>query len=155
MRRTLAITLLVTFLLALLAPVRAAWSCPDGTPCVHQHGGFVCVEKKCAAEASSCCIQKTVRCTHGAGPALEGAPSRRPGFHAPDHCRFRVSARPQLTAVTESASVFWLAAPAVLPAPVLQFSLLPAQPVWRSEVTLGYRPPPLLSQGPSRAPPHA
>lgn len=156
MRRPIALTLVLAFLLALIAPAQTAWSCPDGTPCVHdQHEGFVCAEKKCAAQASSCCVVKTTRCKHGAAPAAQQGRSRGPHLQAPDHCRFSVSTPPQLTAVAAPASVLFVAVDAVLPTPALQLSLSPVQPVWRSEYTLGYRPPPILSSGPSRAPPAA
>lgn len=155
-RRPIALTLVLALLLALVAPAQAAWSCPDGTPCVHdQQQGYVCAGNKCAAQASSCCVVKTTRCKHGAAPARDGGRSRRSQLQAPDHCRFSVSSPPQLTVVAETAKLLWVGLDVALPSSAFRLSLSPAQPVWRSEFTLGYRPPPILSSAPSRAPPVA
>jgi hypothetical protein len=75
---------------------------------------------------------------------------------APDHCRFTVVAAPTLTALAEQTAKILVLAPAVLPSgPALRLSVPTGTPVWLSEQTLGYRPPPLLSLGPPRAPPFA
>ena len=153
MHKTTAKFLLLAFLLALTGPAQAGWSCPDGTPCVHDSSqGYVCAEKKCADQASSCCVAKTTRCKHGGAPTPGEDHSRRSRFQAPDHCRFSISAPTQITAVTPAPALL-LVLDAVLPVPALQLSPTPAQPVWRFEFTLGYRPPPIVSSGPSRAPP--
>ena len=154
MHKATAKSLRLAFLLALAGPAQAGWSCPDGTPCVHDpKHGYVCAEKKCADQASSCCVAKTTRCKHGVAPTPANEDhSRRPRLHAPDHCRFSISAPPQITAVTP-ASALLLVLDAALPVPAPQLSPRRAQPVWRFEFTLGYRPPPIVSSGPSRAPP--
>ena len=156
MRRPIALTLVLAFVLALVAPVQAAWSCPDGTACVpDSRQSFVCADAKCASEASSCCVVKTTRCRHGAAPPANPERSQDPQIQAPDHCRFSVTVPPQLTALAESARLLQVTGEASLPVPAFQLSLAPAPPVWRSEFTLGYRPPPIVSSGPSRAPPTA
>jgi hypothetical protein len=152
-RRIIAAIQILAFLLALVTPVRAAWSCPDGTPCVHDDvQGYVCAAGQCAEQAS-CCVAKTVRCKHGASPVVEQPVPDVPYMGTPEHCRFSVSAPPQLAAATTQTAGLQLAFDADLSAPAVQLSLSPAQPVWRPEFTLGYRPPPILSLGPSRAPP--
>lgn len=154
-RRTIAATLALAFLLAFLAPAHAGWSCPDGTPCVHdRHQGFVCAGEKCAAHAASCCVVKTTRCKHGAAPDSEPG-AWRPALQAPDHCRYHVTAVPKLVAVAEAVRFFPVTADGVSPAPAIQLLLPAFRPVWRSEYTLGYRPPPSLLLGPCRAPPTA
>ena len=158
-RPQLALLLVFAFLLAILAPVRESWSCPDGTPCVHDRAhGFVCVSKVCGAGAS-CCVARTVLCKHGAWPglpALNNLPTGRPAITTPDTCRFRVTAPPTLTALSKQPAKLLVLAPAVLPAaPTHIFSVTPCMPAWLTEYTLGYRPPPLLPLGPSRAPPTA
>ena len=155
-RPRLALLLVIAFFLALLAPERASWSCPDGTPCVHDRAhGFVCASKQCSG-AASCCVAKTVLCKHGARPGLAPSQSRRAGVETPDTCRYTVTRPPTLTALAQQPAKLLALAPAVLPAvPVLTFSLPPSMPAWLTEYTLGYRPPPLLPLGPSRAPPTA
>ena len=156
MRRPIALTLVLAFLPALLAPVQAAWSCPDGTPCVQDsRQGFVCAGDQCADETSSCCVVKTTRCKHGAAPAVSTERSHGSQVQAPDHCRFSVSGPPQLIALAENARLLQFTGDVFLPVPAFRLSLSPAPPVWRSEFTLGYRPPPIVSSGPSRAPPTA
>lgn len=155
-RPQLALFLVIAFLLALTAPVRPSWACPDGTPCVHDRAhGYACAEKQCGAKAS-CCIAQTVRCKHGAWPGVAAKPTGPPALAEADHCQFSLTAPPRLTALAEQTTKFLAFAPALLPADLVVLPVLPpSAPVWRAEQTLGYRPPPLLFLGPSRAPPLA
>ena len=154
MRRSFALSLLLAFLAALFAPVQGAWACPDGTPCVHDSAqGFVCAENQCSAKLS-CCEAKTTRCKHGAAASPRGSGDGDAVITQPDHCRYSASQAPELTALTQTAKLRWGSVDAI-PAPSLSLQLPapPRAPVWRSEFTLGYRPPPVLTLGPSRAPP--
>jgi hypothetical protein len=153
MRRPLALLLVLAFLAALATPVRASWSCADGSPCVHDQAGYICPGKKCAVHGS-CCLAKKVLCKHGALP--EGTPrSTRPALEAPDDCRFKVVGRPLLTGVTTQGITVHPAPVAFIGVAIVRLPLPEAIPTWRSEHTLGYRPPPYRLLGPSRAPPPA
>ena len=158
MKRTrLALLLILAFLATFFAPLRASWACPDGTPCVTDRGhGFVCASDHCVTPKSCCEAERPLRCQHGALPAVERPTGSGPALEAPDHCRFSVSAPYHLVAVAEqSTKLLWLSFD-LLPAPALiEFMVAAVSPTWQSEYTLGYRPPPSLTLGPSRAPPTA
>jgi hypothetical protein len=151
-----AILLILALLTALLTPVRTSWSCPDGTACVAERGrGYVCAGNHCAAR-SCCAVAKPCVCKHGAFPGLGGPWSTKPGVDTPDHCRFHVSAPPSLTAVLADSGGWHGASVDLALAPIGIELSIPSAPVFlRVEETLGYRPPPLLRTGPSRAPPSA
>lgn len=155
-RPRLALLLILAFLATFFAPIRAGWSCPDGTACVAGGGdSFVCVGGQCASEMSCCEVERTVRCKHGALPG-SGRPSTQPGVEVPDHCRFSASVSPPLVAVTGYAGSLLDLTFVALPAFIgVEIAIPAAAPTWRAEHTLGYRPPPVLSTGPSRAPPVA
>lgn len=153
-RRPLAIAVILAFVLALIAPAQAAWSCPDGTPCVRDGGeSYVCA-KQCGSGAS-CCRSRAARCKHGATPSLRRLDLVGKAIGTPDHCRFSIYSAPHEKAVTGNAELLGMEADLALTPAVLRLSLSKPAPSWRSEYTLGYRPPPLVSLGPSRAPPTA
>lgn len=154
--RATAALLVLAFLLALVHPAQAGWACPDGTPCVHDTvEGYACSRGQCAV-TPSCCRAKSVRCKHGAVPVLDSGADETPRVNSPEHCRYSITSAPQLRAVTESkALLLSFGADAVLQPFLVECPLPQSAPVWRTEYTLGYRPPPLLSLGRSRAPPAA
>jgi hypothetical protein len=138
----------------LFAPLNGAWACPDGTPCAATEQGFACVGGQCATAASCCREQALHLCRHGAPPAVAAADRGRLLLSAPEHCRFSGTARPVPVAVTTNKLL--LTAPVTaLPLLPLTFSAPVVRPTWLAAPTLGYRPPPLLRSGPSRAPPLA
>jgi hypothetical protein len=157
-RRTkIAILLVIVFLLALLAPVQAGWACPDGTPCVADRDhGFACASDQCRSHASCCEVEKPQLCRHGTLPEVSDPVSTRPAIQGPDHCRFSVTAKPDLKAAAEQTGKLISFSVDLLPTPAaVELTVPAASPIWQSEYTLGYRPPPSLSTGPSRAPPVA
>ena len=156
MNRLRVVLLLILALAAApLAPVRAGWVCPDGTPCVErQDRSYVCPEPEPAVP--SCCKKQEERpCKHGRLPGL--SPQEGPGsrLETPGHCRFVGAGRPQLTPAADGRSLTVSIAPAALPATAFQPSLPAGFLLVAHPETLGYRPPPLPSTGPSRAPPLA
>ena len=156
-RSKLAILLVIAFLLALLAPVQAGWACPDGTPCVADRDhGFVCASEQCRSHPSCCEVEKPQLCRHGALPTVSDPASTRPVIQSPEHCRFNVTAKPDLKAqAAQTETLLWFSFD-VLPALVaVELTAPVGTPTWLAEDALGYRPPPLLSTGPSRAPPTA
>lgn len=156
-RRNLALFLIVALLATFFAPIRSGWACPDGTACVSgEDRGFVCAGGQCATPKSCCQVKRTVRCKHGALPGQSDQERRSSGVESPDHCRFSVSVAPQLVAVTDQGGKLLTVAFDALPVLTAVELVVPAAaPAWRAEYTLGYRPPPILSTGPSRAPPVA
>ena len=76
-------------------------------------------------------------------------------LEAPDDCRFKVFGRPLLTGVTTQGITVLPAPVAFVGVHVVRVSVPDVTPAWRSEHTLGYRPPPYRLLGPSRAPPQA
>jgi hypothetical protein len=148
----LPLVLALAFLASIFAPLRMGWACPDGTPCVANHSEhFECASNVCASAKSCCEREHPVACKHGAFPAPSS--DHRTSVQTPDHCRFNISTPPHLAAVVSSSSLHAPVADALpvrinleLPQPVIV-------PAWRSEYTLGYRPPPLERTGPTRAPP--
>lgn len=156
MRPKTAIVVILAFLTAFFAPVRTSWACPDGTACVAGNDGvWVCPGGACRSEASCCVVSRPTACKHGAFPGSGPPDSSGPRVTATDHCSFAVSGKPQLTSLIEQPSklVFLLVA---LPEAAAAIPLLrDFAPVWLTVDTLGYRPPPCLSTGPSRAPPTA
>lgn len=157
MKRPLSLTfLLLAYLATLVAPLRTAWACPDGTACVpNEQKRFACAGNQCATEKSCCVREHQTACKHGAFPSSKADEHSGHSVQSPDHCRFTISAPTQLTALTVQSAAPLVAIAALL----VPFFRLPeavyTEPVWRSEQTLGYRPPPILSTGPSRAPPTA
>lgn len=153
MRSRLPLLLILACLATPIAPLRTGWACADGTECiVDESRRFVCPGGACSTGASCCLKKRTVACKHGAFPSAKDAPPDT-GIELPDHCRFSVSTAPNLVGVVETCPPFVLAAAAmpVTSAPELQLpEIIPA---WRSEYSLGYRPPPHQRTGPSRAPP--
>jgi hypothetical protein len=149
--------LILALLLAPLAPVRAGWACPDGSTCVPDGRSFRC-EKDAAPQVAlpSCCVRKVeTRCHHAEYPGM-AAPAAQPIVQAPDHCRFTISARPELPAALSTAASFQLLAPdGLIPAALT----LPAPPVavtaYPCVAATRYGPPLLRRTGPSRAPPSA
>jgi hypothetical protein len=155
-RPPIAITVLLAFLTALFAPVRTSWACPDGTPCVPEQGqGFVCADGQCRSHSSCCEVAKPNACEHEALPGLGASAPAGTVVTAPDHCRFSVDSHPHLTSLLQQARTVLLAFVALPAAPAAPISLCAARPVWRRADTLGYRPPPSFTTGPSRAPPAA
>lgn len=152
-RRSLTARLLIlAFLAAFFAPLRAGWACPDGTPCVAAHGnGYVCAGDHCRTASSCCEVSRRNYCKHGAVPARADSPV----VSGPDHCLFSVAARERLTAVTEPAGKLIRLKVPMAVSPVLTVTPPVASPVWLADSTAGCRPPPLLPSGPSRAPPSA
>ena len=156
-KRPLSATILVLALLSTLAqPLRTGWACPDGTACVASHEKrFVCAGNQCATEKSCCVKEHPTACKHGAFPGQDRTPASGSSVQTTDHCRFSISAPTHLTALTtDRATVAVTHVALAVPIFATLVASLPA-PVWRSELTLGYRPPPALSTGPSRAPPTA
>jgi len=153
----IATLLILAFLTMLLAPARMSWACPDGTPCVAStREVFECESGQCATRKSCCEVSLVARCRHGAFPQLDQSRHPDPALQGQDHCRFSVSAAPHVTAVTPAAaSIQWLACDVLPASPAFKLAMPAGTPVWRSEFTLGYRPPPIRSTGPSRAPPVA
>jgi len=154
MRLRLLLLLIVALLAAPLAPVRAKWSCPDGTPCVAAgKQGFECTGGQCRVQ--SCCeTPHARRCRHGALPGMAGPGPSGGQWQGPDHCRFQQAEPPQLTAIHDTSKL--------LLADVTDFALLPAEfrlphrvvsQIRWLENAYGYRPPPLRPTGPARAPP--
>jgi hypothetical protein len=155
-RSRLALLLVLTFLVALFAPVRVGWACPDGSPCVAEGRTYICAGKQCSVRASCCRVDRPNYCKHGAIPGGGGQRSDRPEIQAADRCHFSVSSwtRP-VAGSTQRPVLLWLSFD-VLPAPAaVELSAPDLTPVWLSVDTLGYRPPPSLLSGPSRAPPIA
>ena len=152
-----AILLILAFLATFFAPIQASWACPDGTPCVADRGhGYVCASDQCGGMASCCETEHGKRCQHGAIPSLERKGSADPSIQAPDHCQFELSSKQSAKALTASAGTFVGFAFDALPAPLAVELTAPIiTPTWLAEYTLGYRPPPSSSTGPSRAPPVA
>lgn len=154
MRLRLILLLIVALFTAPLAPARAEWSCPDGTPCVAAgKQAFECAGGQCRVH--SCCEKPSAhRCRHGALPEAAPPGSRGNRVETPDHCRFHASAHPQLLAVHDDSRVLLAAeaAPALLPARFRLPQGLRSSISWLIDA-YGYRPPPLLRTGPSRAPP--
>jgi hypothetical protein len=156
-RPKIAILLVIAFVLALAAPVRASWACPDGTVCVRaKNGRYTCARDRCGVGGSCCKITRICECKHGDLPSFGASHPTAPALQTPDHCLFKVAAKPNLPALAQSAGkLLWLSVD-ILAAPVAVELALPASTLaWQSEYTLGYRTPPLLSTGPSRAPPTA
>ena len=153
MRRPLALLLVLAFIAALTTPVRASWSCANGSACVHDAAGFICPGKQCAVKGS-CCKAKKVVCKHGALPG-SGPRSTHRGYEAPDDCRFDVVGRPHLTGKTEAAVSIQFTFAMLPAAPAVRISRPVARPTWQSDYTLGYRPPPYRAAAPGRAPPSA
>jgi hypothetical protein len=145
--------LVPAYLAMLVAPLRTSWACADGTHCVQDRTRqFVCPGGSCSTGASCCKKKHAVACKHGAFPSIQ-ADSGSAGVESPDHCRFSISAAPKLVAAAETSD-FLLSAGDMLPvAPTTAVPLPDFVPTWRTEYSLGYRPPPHLSTGPSRAPP--
>ena len=156
MKRTRTTTLLIlAFLATLFAPVRFSWACPDGTPCVVDRGhGFVCASDHCSTVPTCCEAKAPPRCDHGAFPTLRQHPTDRLVLEAAEHCRFSISAGADLVALPElGTKSLWLSFDALPPPPAVALSAPARAPSWRAAYTLGYRPPPLPSSGPARAPP--
>ena len=154
MKPRLAALLILALVATLFAPLKVAWACPDGTPCAATDQGFACVGGQCATEASCCRVQTVHLCRHGALPGVSNQAGSKLAVSAPEHCRFSVSVRPHLAAVTSGKLL--LATPDAALA-LVSFTLAASaiRPTWLAAPTLGYRPPPLLPSGPSRAPPLA
>lgn len=155
-RPKLGILLILAFVATLFAPVRAGWACPDGTPCLAvRNGGFRCAKTHAEGEAS-CCDVRRLRCRHEAFPIAKSGRDVEPSIRGLDHCRFTVSDRSQTVALRqENGASVAHCLDLSLPQPAFEPSLHAAAPAWRSEVTLGYRPPPICDAGPPRAPPAA
>jgi hypothetical protein len=143
--------------LAIALPVRAvsaAWSCPDGTPCVTDGHGYRCASDPCGA--GSCCDELSgPRCRHGAIPGMAPPSAAGVSLSSPAHCRFAVTASPDAAAIRKATATYQLPAPdGLVPETGIQLPAAPAVLVRRAD-TFGYSPPLLLPAGPSRAPPTA
>jgi hypothetical protein len=142
--------LVLAYLTALVAPLRSGWTCPDGTPCEAMRQP-VCTAHP--AEKSCCEKPKVLTCKHSGGALTPSAEPQGPQVETPDHCRFHVSVPPQLIAMTADGTGV------VDHGTALPVSLYVADDRASTgagrlpALALGYRPPPLLESGPSRAPP--
>ena len=155
MRLRLILLLILALFAAPLAPVRAEWSCPDGTPCVASgKHGFECAGGRCRVQ--SCCESPHARrCQHGALPGIADPGPAGSRWQSPDQCRFQQSDPPQLTAVHDDSKLLAGCAELALLPPAFQLRLgVTSHTCWLVD-TFGYRPPPLLPTGPARAPPPA
>ncbi len=145
-RPYLAFILILAFTVALVAPVRAAWVCQDGTPCVVAPGS-----KAAGPESeASCCARVAVEaCRHGAEAPVAEAASPMLG-----HCRYSVSAAPDLAALVPTGSLIEdlcvAALPLAAPLPELVLDAFTFAG-WPEETD--HRPPPVALERPSRAPP--
>lgn len=153
-RLPIAILLILALVLGPLAPVQAGWACPDGTPCVaDQQQGFRCAGGECSAP--SCCLSKeTQRCHHGALPGVAAHSKRSNGIQGTDHCQYTQADRPILSALQDGSRVHLTVTVdlAFTPGGVQIPNGVVSSAAW-IEDAYGYRPPPLLSTGPARAPP--
>jgi hypothetical protein len=155
-RPHLAFLVTLSFLAALFAPVRTSWACPDGTACVAERdGAWVCPGGACQSEASCCQVSRPNACKHGALPGSAPGKAGQPAVSVPDHCSFSVLGVPHPNSLIERASKVLFVQVALITA--TESFELPAgfAPAWLAVDSLGYRPPPHLSSGPSRAPPSA
>ena len=148
--------LIVALTLAQLAPVTAAWACPDGTACVVRDRSFECEKDASAKALPACCVRKVeMHCHHGEFPGMAAAPAQA-ALQAPDHCTFTLSARAELPAALTVAAAFQLLAPDGLVPSAIQLLTPPATVVATPEEPAARYGPPLLRRtGPSRAPPTA
>lgn len=156
MRSSRLITTLLLFAALLFqsaAPVRAGWTCPDGTACLPDSGAVRCamVER---SEPDCCSRPRARSCRHGA-PA--GDRSDSAGISSPGQCRFQISGT-ACSAVLLRASRTETAgaemAPGLLPlqpAAVRLLSLAEFFPLRTAGLTPSYG----SLSGPSRAPPAA
>lgn len=157
MRRLTALSLVLAFLLALVAPAQAIWACPDGTPCVHDTSqgaeGYRCSGSQCETKAPVCCRVRTTRCKHGAVPGLAEQHSGA-AVSSPDHCRYRAFKGPDLTARLEHSSKFFAPKVGALPlCLLLEIAAVSASAVRLGEDALGCRPPPYRLSWLARGPP--
>jgi hypothetical protein len=147
--------LILALLAALTAPAGGVWACPDGTPCAPTRQGFACVGGQCATAASCCRVKSVHLCRHGAVPGVSGPHANEVRVAAPEHCRFTVVSRTAPTATTVGGKLTVPAPDVALVSTILPCRIPAVRPTWLAAPTLGYRPPPLLPAGPSRAPPLA
>lgn len=141
-----------------MAPVSAAWSCPDGTACVTDDRGYRCAMESCGdhEDAAGCCAEAAgPRCQHGDHPGIVPADAGL-SLGTADHCRFTITATSDVAAFRVAAATYQLLAPdGLAPQVGLQRPLSAATLIlWAADPT-GYRPPLLTAAGPSRAPPVA
>ena len=156
MRLPLVLLLILALFTSPLAPARAEWSCPDGTPCVAS-GKQVFESAGGQCRIRSCCeTPHARRCDHGAWPGLAVLAPSESQFQSPDHCRFHQSDPPQLTATHDHSQSLRVADSQIALLPT-RFQLpqgVVSHTHWLVD-HCGDRPPPLQLTGPSRAPPLA
>lgn len=154
-----AILLILTLVLAPLAPVSAAWFCPDGTACVADDQGYRCAKDTCGSHkgAAGCCAEEAgPRCQHGDHSGMAAPASVTLAIGAADHCRFTLTTADDVAAFRVAAATYQLLAPdGLVPQGSLQLPVSTATRILWAADTTGYSPPILASTGPSRAPPVA
>jgi hypothetical protein len=155
-RPRIALLLILALVLGSVAPVTAAWSCPDGSRCVPDRQSFRC--EKDAPQAASvlpdCCIRKeTARCHHGLFPGMGTPATPQPILQAPDHCRFSLTAGAELPALGAVAAYRLPAPDGLLPEALALASPVVTPSPYPPGIVPIHGPPLWRRTGPARAPP--